>query len=162
MGVTILTILHYGLCFGLILIVLLQAGKGGGLASAFGGGSSETIFGARRGNILTRVTAIGVSIFMVTSLLLTIILPKQTSVIQRKGFIKENQMQDVKRPQIPGLPADVPPAGVPPTGQEAPVTPPAETPATPNVPPAPAVPQAQEQAPSPPPVPATPEGAKKE
>lgn len=133
MGVTILTILHYGLCFGLILIILLQAGKGGGLAAAFGGGSSETIFGARRGNILTRVTAIGVSIFMITSLLLTIILPKQVSVIQKKGIIKEEQMQDVKRPQVPGIPAEVPPA----------------------------VPQVQEQIPQPPPVPAIPEGDKK-
>jgi len=155
MGVIILTVLHYGLCFGLILIVLLQAGKGGGLAAAFGGGSSETIFGARRGNILTRITAVGVSIFMVTSLLLTIILPKQVSVIQKKGTIKEEQMQDVKRPQIPGLPT-----GVPPAGKELPGVPSGETPASPEgvkqlpsasqVPQQPVPPQGQVPQPSPP------------
>ncbi|MEW6096010.1 MAG: preprotein translocase subunit SecG [bacterium] len=161
MGVTILTILHYLLCFGLILIVLLQAGKGGGLASAFGGGSSETIFGTRRGNILTRTTAIGVGIFMVTSLLLTIILPRQASLIQKKGLIGEEQMQDVKMPKVPGVPI-----GVPPAGQEAPVPLPPEAPATPKVeeqaPPATQIPQqtppqVQEPVPQPTPVPKPPE-----
>jgi len=135
----ILTVLHYGLCLVLILIVLLQAGKGGGLAAAFGGGSSETIFGVRRGNILTRITAIGVGMFMITSLLLTIILPKQVSLIQKKGTISEDQMRDVKIPQVPGLPANIPQAG-----QESPVAP-----QTPKVegqtPPTPSAPQTQEQ-----------------
>jgi preprotein translocase subunit SecG len=153
MGVTILTILHYGLCFGLILIVLLQAGKGGGLAAAFGGGSSETIFGARRGNILTRITAIGVSIFMVTSLLLTIILPKQVSIIQKKGFISEQQMQDVKRPQIPGVQPGVPsptqerstPASPKPAKQPSPTLKVSQPQQQPVTPPTPAPPQAQQQ-----------------
>lgn len=157
MGVIFLTIVHYVLCIGLILIVLLQAGKGGGLAAAFGGGSSETIFGTRRGNVLTRVTAVGVSIFMLTSLLLTIILPKQVSVIQRKGKINVDQMQKVKRPQVPGLPT-----GIPPATQQAPTSPPAETPVTPAPnqqtkpsPPAPnsAPPQSQAQPPQPTPAP---------
>lgn len=124
MGVMILTVLHYVLCFVLIVLVLLQAGKGGGLAAAFGGGSSETIFGARRGNILTKITAVGVSLFMVTSLLLVIIIPKQISMVQKKGLITEDKMRDVKMPQIPGLPVGGPPAtqqtpGAPPQAPEA-------------------------------------------
>lgn len=148
MGVMILTVLHYVLCFGLILIVLLQAGKGGGLAAAFGGGSSETIFGARRGNILTKVTAVGVSLFMITSLLLVIILPKQVSMVQKKGLISEDKMRDVKMPQVPGLPV-----GVPPPAQTTPGAPPAPgvPPAIPPIPdaptPAPVTPEAQPQAP---------------
>lgn len=144
MGVIILTTLHYVLCFGLILIVLLQAGKGGGLAAAFGGGSSETIFGTRRGNILTRTTAIGVSIFMLTSLLLTIILPKQISVIQRKGVITEDQMRNVKRPQLPGVQPTLPPTPQE-TSVQAPTKPAEQTP------PAPEATQVQKQAPQPPP-----------
>lgn len=142
MGVMILTVLHYGLCMVLILIVLLQAGKGGGLAAAFGGGSSETIFGVRRGNILTRITAIGVGMFMITSLLLTIILPKQVSVIQKKGMVTEDQMRDVKRPQVPGFPA-----GAPPAEQESPGAPPTpETPKTEGeIPSTPIPPQPQAQ-----------------
>ncbi|MDI6736303.1 MAG: preprotein translocase subunit SecG [bacterium] len=129
MGVMILTVLHYVLCFVLIVLVLLQAGKGGGLAAAFGGGSSETIFGARRGNIMTKITAVGVSLFMVTSLLLVIILPKQTSMVQKKGLITEDKMRDVKTPQIPGLPVGGPPPVQTPPGAP-PATPPSpETPA---------------------------------
>ena len=42
-GVYILT------CFLLLTVILLQQGKGGDMASAFGGGSSQTAFGARAG-----------------------------------------------------------------------------------------------------------------
>ena len=55
-----------------MLVVLLQAGKGGGMGSAFGGGGgSQTVFGwSGAGNFLTRLTSITAVIFMVTSLVL--------------------------------------------------------------------------------------------
>lgn len=63
--------LHVIICLALILIVLLQAGKGADLGAAFGGGSSQTAFGARRGNVLTKFTTICAVLFMITSFLLT-------------------------------------------------------------------------------------------
>jgi preprotein translocase subunit SecG len=46
-------------CFLLLLVVLLQQGKGGDIASAFGGGGSQTAFGARAGaTVLTKATAV--------------------------------------------------------------------------------------------------------
>jgi len=80
--------------------------------------------------------------FMITSLLLTIILPRQVSVIQKKGTISEDQMRDVKMPQVPGLPSSLPPAG-----QGLPVSPPApETPKTEGQTlPIPSEPQTQKQ-----------------
>lgn len=55
---TFLSILYVFVCLFLILVVLLQSGKGGGLGSAFGGGASQQIFGgAGAGNLLTRLTA---------------------------------------------------------------------------------------------------------
>ncbi|OIP39794.1 preprotein translocase subunit SecG [Candidatus Desantisbacteria bacterium CG2_30_40_21] len=98
MATILLIILHYTLCAMLILIILLQAGKGGGLASAFGGGASETIWGTRRGNIMTRITAGGVTLFMIASLLLAIILPKQVSVAQRKGMLSAPPAQQQAAP----------------------------------------------------------------
>jgi preprotein translocase subunit SecG len=67
---TFLTILHVFVCLFLILVVLLQAGKGGGMGIAFGGsGGSQTVFGSSgAGNFLTRLTSITAAIFMVTSL----------------------------------------------------------------------------------------------
>ena len=68
---TFLTVLHVLVCLFLILVVLLQAGKGGGMGIAFGGGGSQTVFGSSgAGNFLTRLTSITAVIFMVTSLAL--------------------------------------------------------------------------------------------
>src|SRR5882672_3558068 len=67
---TFLTILHILVCLFLILVVLLQAGKGGGMGIAFGGGGgSQTVFGSSgAGNFLTRLTSVTAFIFLVTSL----------------------------------------------------------------------------------------------
>ena len=52
-------------CFLLLLVVLLQQGKGGDMASAFGGGGSQTAFGARAGaTVLTKATAVLGVLFM--------------------------------------------------------------------------------------------------
>ncbi len=52
-------------CFLLLLVILLQQGKGGDMASAFGGGGSQTAFGARAGaTVLTKATAVLGVLFM--------------------------------------------------------------------------------------------------
>lgn len=65
---TFISIVYVFVCLFLILVVLLQSGKGGGLGSAFGGGASQQIFGgAGAGNLLTRLTAIFAFAFMALS-----------------------------------------------------------------------------------------------
>ena len=65
------TILHIIVCIGLILVVLLQTGKGAEIGAVFGGGSSSTIFGSSgAGNFLTKLTTGMAIIFMMTSLTL--------------------------------------------------------------------------------------------
>jgi preprotein translocase subunit SecG len=65
--VTFLTILYVFVCVFLILVVLLQAGRGGGMGAAFGG-SSQTVFGgAGAGNFLTRLTVVMAAMFMILS-----------------------------------------------------------------------------------------------
>jgi preprotein translocase subunit SecG len=64
---TLLDIIHVSVCVFLMLVVLLQQGKGGGMGAAFGG-SAQQVFGGRgAGNILTRATAVCAAIFMLTS-----------------------------------------------------------------------------------------------
>ncbi len=64
---TLLSILHVVVCFFLILVVLLQQGRGGGLGSL--GGATAQVFGGRgAGNFMTRLTAICAAIFMATSI----------------------------------------------------------------------------------------------
>lgn len=58
----------------LIFVVLLQSGKSGDIASAFGGSGSQTAFGPRgSGNVLTKATAFAAALFMVTSLSLVML-----------------------------------------------------------------------------------------
>jgi preprotein translocase subunit SecG len=61
-------------CFLLLLVVLLQQGKGGDMASAFGGGGSQTAFGARAGaTVLTRASSILGALFMIGAIVLGIL-----------------------------------------------------------------------------------------
>ncbi|HEY0873387.1 MAG TPA: preprotein translocase subunit SecG [Vicinamibacterales bacterium] len=61
-------------CFLLLVVVLLQQGKGGDMASAFGGGGSQTAFGARSGaSVMTRATTVLGVLFMIGALLLAVI-----------------------------------------------------------------------------------------
>ena len=60
-------------CLMLLLVVLLQQGKGGDMASAFGGGGSQTAFGARAGaSVLTRATTVLGALFILGALLLAV------------------------------------------------------------------------------------------
>jgi preprotein translocase subunit SecG len=60
-------------CFLLLLVVLMQQGKGGDMASAFGGGGSQTAFGARAGaTVLTKATTVLGVLFMLGAIVLGI------------------------------------------------------------------------------------------
>ena len=64
-----LTVLHVMVCIFLIVVVLLQRGKGAEIGAVFGGGSGAMLFGSRgAGNFLTRLTTAAAVVFMLTSL----------------------------------------------------------------------------------------------
>src|SRR5215831_12628125 len=68
---TLITIIHVFACFFLILVVLLQAGKGGGMGIAFGSSTSSQMFGGRgAGGFLEKLTAGTAIVFMLTSVTL--------------------------------------------------------------------------------------------
>ncbi len=61
-------------CFVLMFVILLQQGKGGDIASAFGGGSSQAAFGARSGaTVLSRATTVCAVLFVVGAIALGIL-----------------------------------------------------------------------------------------
>lgn len=66
----LLTILHVFVCAFLILVILLQQGRGGGMGAAFGGASQQVFGGAGAGNFLTKLTEACAFTFMFTSVLL--------------------------------------------------------------------------------------------
>src|SRR4051812_41205323 len=68
---TLITILHVIVCLFLMLTVLLQSGKGGGMGAAFGGGNAATVFGGSGAStFLRRLTAGAGTLFILTSMLL--------------------------------------------------------------------------------------------
>ena len=83
----VLWVVHILVAIGLVGLVLLQQGKGADIGAAFGGGSSNTVFGARgSANFLSRSTAVLAVLFFVTSLSLgyfVTVAPKHQSVIDR-------------------------------------------------------------------------------
>ena len=81
----LITIIHVIAAVFLVLVVLLQSGRAGGMGAAFGGGSNN-VFGARgAGNLLTKLTGASAIIFFFTSLTLSIMSSKTGSVVQDAG-----------------------------------------------------------------------------
>ncbi|MFQ5882716.1 MAG: preprotein translocase subunit SecG [Candidatus Methylomirabilales bacterium] len=69
----LLIILHVLLAMALVGVILIQTGKGADIGAAFGGGSSQTVFGGRGATtFLHKLTAAIATLFMVTSIILTI------------------------------------------------------------------------------------------
>ncbi|MEX0878190.1 MAG: preprotein translocase subunit SecG [Thermoanaerobaculia bacterium] len=114
------------ICFFLILVVLLQQGKGADIAGAFGGGGSQTAFGARGATtILHKLTTGAFVAFILMSLLLSILEARpRSSVIKTLPAAAAAQ----KAP----APAPAAPAPAPAAGSAQPAAPPAPGTAQPS------------------------------
>jgi preprotein translocase subunit SecG len=78
----VLVVLFILVCAVLSLVILLQQGRGGDIASAFGGSSSQAAFGARSGaTLLTKATSIFAALFMLLALALSIIGQRATGSV---------------------------------------------------------------------------------
>ena len=74
---TAMIIVHVLCTLFLILVILLQTGKGAAMGSGLGAGSSQTMFGSSgAGNFLTKITTAIATLFMITSLTLGIMSTK--------------------------------------------------------------------------------------
>jgi preprotein translocase subunit SecG len=73
-----ITVVHVIVCIILVLVVLLQSGKGADLAGAFGGGATQTAFGSRGpASFLSKMTTIAAVVFMITSISLSMVSNKK-------------------------------------------------------------------------------------
>jgi preprotein translocase subunit SecG len=149
--ITFLYILYVMVCLFLILVVLLQAGKGG-MGAAFGG-SSQTVFGSSgAGNFLTRLTVISAASFMMLSATLTYVsssgeksLERASERIRLREEARSGKTKDDKKKPAPAKGAAPAAPGAQSTPESAPAAPaesPASTSDSPSAPAEPATPKA--------------------
>jgi preprotein translocase subunit SecG len=102
--------LHILLCLFLMLIIMLQPGKGGDPGLAFGGGSSSTVFGPRGPTgILQRATTVVAALFMGTTITLALYsnrgMLSNANVDEELLRLQQQQQQEQQAPSgLPELP----------------------------------------------------------
>jgi preprotein translocase subunit SecG len=96
---TLITILHVLVCLFLMLTVLLQSGKGGGMGGAFGGSNAGTVFGGGgASNFLRRLTAGASTVFMLTSVVLAFLASHNTAdALERSGEQQQSLADDKEK-----------------------------------------------------------------
>jgi preprotein translocase subunit SecG len=118
--------LYLVICVALMLVILLQQGKGGDIANAFGGGGSQAAFGARAGaTVLSRATALFAVLFIVGAVVLGIVGTRGGGGASVVGG--RNPLQQPSTPVAPPAPSG-------PVNTQSPATP-APAPAAPSTPP---------------------------
>ncbi len=97
----ILIFFHVIVCVGLILVVLVQAGRGGGLSQSFSG--AESIFGTKTNSFLTRSTTVFAVAFFITCLSLTFVSKQRSKSLLEGKNIKSSpaKLQEKKAPAAP-------------------------------------------------------------
>jgi preprotein translocase subunit SecG len=98
---TVIIVVHILVCVALILIVLLQAGKGAEMGAAFGG-ASQTIFGSAGAmGFLSKLTTVAAVIFMITSLLLTFSSARRASTVVKERPAPTAPSEMPVQPRVP-------------------------------------------------------------
>jgi preprotein translocase subunit SecG len=121
-----LTTVHILMCFAIIAIVLLQAGKGADIGSAFGGAGSQAVFGSMgTPTVLGKITTGVAIVFAITSFTLAVMGGGRSASVVRDA-------PPVTAPATPVVPGAAPDAAGTPATPAAPVpaTPPAPAPTT--------------------------------
>ncbi|PYX78811.1 MAG: preprotein translocase subunit SecG [Acidobacteria bacterium] len=106
--ITLITIVHIIVCFFIIVVVLLQSGKSGDIAAAFGGMGSQTAFGPRgAASALSKATTWSAVIFMVTSITLSIVVARRPAANSVFSGVKPDhtKSQPAAPAQKPAVPA---------------------------------------------------------
>ena len=107
-----LIVLYVVICFFLILVVLVQQGRGADIAGAFGGGGTQTAFGARGATTMLHKLTTGAFIgFILIAMTLTILgaRPKSSSVLKTY----QTKAGATKAAPPAGQPAPAAPAAAP-------------------------------------------------
>lgn len=99
--------IHVIVSLVLIFVILLQAGRGGGLSESFGGSSTQTIFGTKTNVFLTRATTASAIIYIITCLTLAVMTSHRgRSIVAKEGLMAPTAPAQQGAPQP--IPEDSP------------------------------------------------------
>lgn len=82
---TVFMVVHIFVSMVLILVILMQAGRGGGVSELFGGTSTQTVFGTSVTKFLMRATAACAILFIITSLSLAVLSSRRSRSLMESG-----------------------------------------------------------------------------
>ncbi len=106
--ISIVVAIHVTICIALVIVILLQQGKGAEIGAVFGG-SSQTVFGASgAGNVLTKATWAMAGLFFATSIFLAYASTRRVtgSIFgSGGGSLMSKKVTVPAKPQLPGPPA---------------------------------------------------------
>ena len=99
---TAISLLHVLVAIALVLIVLLQTGRGSEIGAAFGSGASQTLFGSSgTSGFMTRLTTIVVIVFMLTSLVLALMYSRGRMSSSSEAAIRSCGTECARSRQLP-------------------------------------------------------------
>ena len=98
---SILIVVHVIISFFLIAVILLQAGKGGGVADTFGGSQMQNMFGTKSTTVLTKLTAVCAIGFIITCVSLAVISSHKAKSIVDNIKIPQQQATAVPEARVP-------------------------------------------------------------
>ena len=89
----------------LIAVILLQAGRGGGLSDSLGGSQIQGMFGTKSSSVLTKLTTISATLFIITCLSLALISSRRSSSLVDKARLPETVPAQASQATEPLAPA---------------------------------------------------------
>mgnify|MGYP000229438754 FL=1 len=107
---SLLLVFHVITAIIIVVLILLQKGKGADMGSAFGAGASGTMFGSKgSANFLSRSTAVLATIFFITSLTLAYlnkgtVVQNNDSILDTINIIEEDDQNNDSSPVSPQIP----------------------------------------------------------
>ena len=114
-GQGLLALLLIFVCGFLMIVILLQRGRGGGLAGAFGGGGGTSAFGAKTGDVFTWITVVVATIFVILAVAANFVFDQSPE--QREATAAETTpvTTDETSGEETTLPIEVTPVEIPPS-----------------------------------------------
>lgn len=109
----LVVLVHWVVCLVLILVILLQAGRGGGLSDMFSGAltQNQKLFGSETNTFLTKATSYSAILFLVTCVSLSVITTSRSKSLMRAGTLAPALGTAVETPPQPAPGAEGAPGG---------------------------------------------------